>query len=167
MSFIGKIKKGDTIYLAEVENKRINGTCGQHPIRYMGKEADGKTLLSASRSEVSLDSVKLGGRLRVLDFLAEERGLSRLLGPYGDEILSLVYAPCLAYKSLNEMPRWFERTHLNMILNLDGLTDKRWLNALDSLEKYDQEVLPSNIFQAVHKKYKLKVSGVIYAVTHT
>lgn len=167
MSFIRKIKKGDKIYLAEVENKRINGKCVQHHIRYIGKEADGKTVLSASMSEVSIDSVKLCGPLMVLNFLAEEIGLSRLLGEYGDEILSMVYAHCLDYKSLNEMQRWFERTDLNMILNIDGLTEKRLLNALDSLEKYDQEVLQSNIFQAVHKKYKLKVSGVIYDVTNT
>jgi hypothetical protein len=167
MSFTRKIKKGDRVYLAEVENKWIDGKCVQKHIRYIGREADGKEVLSASISDIEIESVKLYGPLLVLNFLAQEIGLSKLLGSYGDEILSLVYAHCLDYKSINQMQRWFERTDLNMILNIDGVTEKRLLSGLDGLEEQDQELLQRKIFEAVQQKYKLKVSGVIYDVTNT
>ena len=167
MSFIRKIKRGGKVYLAEVENKWIDGKCIQKHLRYVGKEADGQTLLSTSLSDVAVDSVKLYGPLLVLNFLAQEVGLAQLLGEYGDEILSLVYAHCLDYKSLNQMPQWFARTDLNRLLELDGLTEKRLLNALDALEAHDAEKLQQAIFAAVQKRYHLPVSGVIYDVTNT
>ena len=167
MSFIRKIKKGDKVYLAEVENRWVDGTCVQKHIRYIGKEADGKTVLSASISNVEIDQVKMFGPILVLNHLAQEIGLLDLLGEYANEILSLVYAHCLDYKSINQMERWFERSDLNVLLGIDDLTEKRLLKALDSLENADSEILQCNIFHAVQKKYELKPSGVIYDVTNT
>ncbi len=80
MSFIRKIKRGGKVYLAEVENNWINGQCVQKHLRYVGKEADGQTRLSTSLSDVAVDRVKLYGPLLVLNFLAQEIGLSQLLG---------------------------------------------------------------------------------------
>lgn len=167
MSFIRKIKKGGGVYLAEVENVWVDGTCRQRHLRYVGKEVDGKTIISASISNVEIEDVKVHGPLLVLNHLAGEIGLSGFLGEYGDEILSMVYAHCLDYKSLNKMGQWFERTDLNMMLSLESLTEKRLLNALDSLEKMDSQRLQKEFFEAVKKKYRLKVSGVLYDVTNT
>ena len=167
MSFIRKIKKGGRVYLAEVENIWVDGTCRQQHLRYVGKEVDEKTVLSASISNVEIEDVKVHGPLLVLNHLAGEIGLSGFLGEYGDEILSMVYAHCLDYKSLNKMGQWFERTDLNMMLSLESLTEKRLLNALDSLEEMDSQRLQKKLFEAVKKKYRLKVSGVLYDVTNT
>jgi len=89
------------------------------------------------------------------------------LGTFGVEILSLVYAHCLDYKSINQMPRWFERTDQNMLLDLDGLTEDRLLKALDYLESQDSTVLQKDIFEKVKKIYELKDKGIIYDVTNT
>lgn len=167
MSFTRKIKRGNKIYLAEVENQWVNGKCVQRHIRYVGKEADGRTILSTSMSDVEVDQVKLYGPLLVLNELATEIGLSEHLGEYSNEILSMVYAHCLDYESVNQMPGWFEKTDLNMILNLEGLTEKRLLNALDSLEQFNAEALQLRIFDSVRERYALKPSGVIYDVTNT
>ena len=167
MSFIRKIKKGDGVYLAEVENTRINGKVVQKHIRYIGKEVDGRTVLSVSMSDVEVDEVKLYGPLLVLHHLAMEIGLPELLGPYANEILSLVYAHCTDFQSVNQMKRWFERTDLNMILNIEGLTERRLFEALDYLENTDSEKLQSEIFKSVQTKYALKPSGVVYDVTNT
>ena len=167
MSFIRRIKRKSGVYLAEVENRWVDGKCVQKHIRYIGKEADGKTVLSASISDIEVEQVKAYGPLLVLDHLAKEIGLAEHLGEYGDEILSMVYAHCLDYKSINQMDRWFERTDLNMLLRIDGVTERRLLNALDSLEEHDWERLQADIFQSVKKQYKLKVSGVLYDVTNT
>jgi len=108
MSFIRKIKKGKKVYFAEVENKRIDGKIVQRYIRYVGSAPDNQTILSTSISDISIDKVKLYGPLLVLDHLANEIKLSSILGEFGSEILSLVYAHCLDYKSVNQMSRWFE-----------------------------------------------------------
>lgn len=167
MSFIRKFKRGSKTYLAEVENRWVKGKVVQRFIRYVGKEADGRTVLSTSISNVEVEEVKLYGPLLVLHHLAEEIGLRQLLGSYTAEILSMVYAHCVDYKSINKMESWFERTDLSMMLNIDGLTESRLLSAMDFLEQTDQENLQRDIFNSVKKTYKLGNSGVIYDVTNT
>jgi transposase len=103
----------------------------------------------------------------VLHHLAKEIGLPEQLGDYANEILSMVYAHCLDYKSLTEMRRWFKRTDLNMLLNLEDLTEKRLVSALDSIEAMDREELQRDIFHSVENKYALDTAGVIYDVTNT
>ena len=164
---IRKIKKGSRIYLAEVENKRINGKVIQHHIQYIGKEADNKTILSTSISDVSIDKVKLYGPLLVLHHLASEIKLSSILGKFGDEILSLVYAHCLDYRSIKQMPQWFERTDLNMLLDLEGLTESRLVDALDYLKPQELSRLQKEIFDSVKVRYNLSSKGIIYDVTNT
>jgi transposase len=167
MAFIRKIKKGDRIYLAEVENRRIGGKVVQRFIRYVGKQADGRTVLSTSMSDVEVESVKLYGPLLVLHHLATEIQLADMLRTYSQEILSLVYAHCLDYRSLNSMPSWFERTDLNFLLRLEGLTEKRLVSALDSLEALDAEAWQQQLFEGVCRQYHLRPAGVIYDVTNT
>lgn len=167
MSFIRKYKKGKKVYLAEVENRRIGGKVVQRFLRYVGKQADGRTVLSTSISDVEVQEVRLYGPLLVLHQLAEEIGLREHLGPYANEILSMVYAHCLDYKSVNHMRTWFARTDLNWMLNLEQLTEDRLLRAMDFLEKSDGEKLQRAIFQSVQQHYRLQNSGVIYDVTNT
>jgi hypothetical protein len=167
MSFIRRIQRGGRVYLAEVKNEWINGKCVQRHIRYVGRQADGKTLLAASISEVQVEQVKLFGPLLVLNHLAKEIQLAEQLGSYSQEILSLVYAHCLDYRSLNYMPTWFERTDLNFLLSLDGLTEKRLVGALDSLEALDAQAWQRRLFERVCQQYRIRPSGVIYDVTNT
>lgn len=167
MSFIRKFKKGDKVYLAEVQSRRVGGKVIQKFIRYVGKEADGRTILSTSMSDVEVEEVKLYGPLWVLHHLAQEIQLPDQLGAYSQEILSLVYAHCLDYRSLNHMPSWFERTDLNFLLSLEGLTEKRLVGALDSLEALDGEIWQRQLFERVCRQYHLRPSGVIYDVTNT
>ena len=167
VSFIRKIKRGNKVYLAEVENKWVNGKCVQKHIKYIGKEVDGDTVLASSISDIEVEEVKICGPLMVLNYCAESIGLSQRLGVYSKEILSLVYAHCLDYQSVNKMEQWFERTDLNVLLGIGGLTEKRLLSALDSLEEQNIETLQRRIFEAVRDKYRLKRSGVLYDVTNT
>ena len=167
MSFIRKIRKGDRIYLAEVESRRVEGKVVQRFIRYIGKEADGRTILSTSLSDVEVEQVKLYGPLLVLHHLATEIQLADVFGAFGPEILSLAYAHCLDYRSLNYMPTWFERTDLNFLLNLEGVTEKRLVSALDCLESLDAETWQRQLFDRVRRQYQLRPSGVIYDVTNT
>ena len=38
MSFVRRIKKGDAVYLAEVENRRVDGKVVQRHLRYIGRD---------------------------------------------------------------------------------------------------------------------------------
>jgi Transposase DDE domain len=167
MSFIRKIKKGDKTYLAEVENRRVEGKVVQRFIRYVGKQADGRTVLSTSLSDVEVAEVKLYGPLLVLHYLAKEIHLDSHLGPYAREILSMTYAHCLDYKSVNRMEGWFARTDLNLLLGLQDLTESRLLSGMDFLEQSDAQGLQRAIFRSVQDHYRLENSGVIYDVTNT
>ncbi len=162
MSFIRKIKRNGKTYLAEVRNERIDGKVVQKHIRYIGKE-----VLSSSLSNLKIDSVKLYGPLLILNHIADELNLKKHLGKYSAEILSLVYAHCINPKSINKMEDWFSKTDLNMILDIDGVTEKRLLNALDSFEKMDFERIQNDIFQEAKHRYHLKNQGVVYDVTNT
>jgi transposase len=167
MSFIRKYRVGGKIYLAEVESRRIEGKVVQRFIRYVGRQPDGQTNLAISISDVEVSEVRLWGPLLVLHHLAKEIGLPEHLGPYANEILSMVYAHCLNYRSLNHMRRWFTRTDLSWILQLEQLTEERLVRAMDFLEQTDGEKLQRTIFASVRQRYHLKPSGVIYDVTNT
>jgi len=167
MSFIRKIKKGNRTYLAEVENLWIDGKCVQKHIRYVGKEVDGNTILASSISNIEVEQVKVYGPLLVLNYLAEKINLHEILGTYNKEILSLVYAHCLDYKSINKMEDWFKRTDLNLLLNFDSLTEKRLLDALDNLNNQDSEMLHKKIFNNIEKHYPVDSSCIVYDVTNT
>lgn len=167
MSFIRRYKKGGKTYLAEVESVRVGDKVKQRFIRYIGKEADGETILACSVSESEIDSVKLSGPLMVLHSMATKIGLPKMLGRYSNEILAMVYAHCLDYKSLNHMEKWFKRTDLSLILNLNELTQKKLVNALDSIESFDLMSMQQKIFSQVNHSFDLTSSGVIYDVTNT
>ncbi len=167
MSFIRKIRRNGKTYLAEVESRWINGRCTQKHIRYIGREANGQTILASSLSHVQVDSVKLYGPLLVLDFLAKEIELTKFFGEYASEILALTFAHCLDYKSINQMEQWFDRTDLAMLLPLEKVTERRLLEALDSLEQQDSAQLQRQIFEKVRAIYRIPLSGIIYDVTNT
>jgi transposase len=116
---------------------------------------------------VAVDEVKIYGPLVVLDCLAKKIGLPELLGARGLELLALVYAHCLDYKSVNKMEQWFARTDLALLLPLDGVTEERLLEALDSLEAMDALRLQQRIFERTSSVFHLPVSGILYDVTNT
>ena len=167
MSFIRRIKKNGKIYLAEAESMRINGKVVQRHIRYIGKEIDGETVISISSKDLKVDAVKIYGPLLVLNRIANKIKLPKILGDYSNEILSMVYAHCLNYKSLNNMPDWFSRTDLNTLLDLDGLTESRLLSALDTLNDEAIDEYQRELFNNVKKTYNLSSQGIVYDVTNT
>jgi len=167
MSYIKRSKRNGKVYLSEVESVRVDGKVVTKHLRYLGREADGKTILASSISDVSVSNVKVYGPLIVLDHLANEIGLPSLLGKYAKEILSMVYAHCTDFKSINNMPDWFQRTDLNFLLGLNHVTEDSCLKALDSLEAMDSTALQKRIFENTCKKYKIDDKGILYDVTNT
>jgi transposase len=167
MSFIRRIKRNERVYLAEVENVRVDGKVVQRHIRYVGREVDGKAVLNSDISDIAIDEVKVYGPLLILNEIAKSIGLHDLLGSYANEILSMVYAHCIDYRSLNQMKKWYDRTDLNFILDLASLTEARLVGALDALESLDPTEIQSVIFDRVRKAYGIRNKGIVYDVTNT
>ena len=65
------------------------------------------------------------------------------------------------------MTHWFQRTDLNLLLNLDGVTEARFLNALDLFENQDLLKMQKQIFQCVTREYKLSDKDILYDVPNT
>jgi hypothetical protein len=166
MSFIRKIKTGNYIYLAEVENRWVRGKVVQKHIRHVGKELNGERILSGSIANTEVTGVKIWAPLMVLDKLAKQINLSEFLGDYGDYLLSMVYAHCLEPKSVNRMEDWFVRTDLHKILRINDLSEKKLYTALDSIDERNLSVIQKKIFRSVTEAYKLQPKGYFFDVTN-
>ena len=167
MSFVKRIKRGGKTYLAEVENTRVDGKVVQKYIQYIGREVNNKTVISLSSEDIKIDEVKIYGPLLVLNHIANKIALPDILGKYSSELLSMVYAHCLNYKSVNNMPEWFKRTDLNRILDLEGLTESRLLSSLDTLNEEAMGCYQKEAFDNTRKEYNISTKGVVYDVTNT
>ena len=131
MAFIRKIKKKDAVYLAEVESYREDGKVKQRVIRYLGKEVDGKPEKKVLLSSVKINSSKKFLDYYVLDFLAKELTLDKLLGEHHKYILLLAYTQIISRKSIYQLPDYVENTALLELLKIGKLVDKNLYKALD------------------------------------
>lgn len=166
MSFIRKIKRGHSIYLAEVENQRVAGKVVQKHIRYVGKEVDDRPLLTGSVERSLVDKVTIFGPLLVLDEIAKQIQLGKALGEYGEYLLSLAYAHCVSPDSLSGMADWYKRTEIQNLLDIPEVTYKKLIEAIDSLEGTNGDGVQERIFEQVKEVLKLSPSGYLYDITN-
>jgi len=165
MSFVRKIKRGNQIYLAEVENIRIEGKVVQRHIRYVGKEVDNKPMLTGSVATSTVDRVTIYGPLLILDEIAKQIGLAELLGEYGDYLLSLAYAHCVAPDSLAGIVEWYQKSEISSLLSIADVTYKKLVEAIDSVEGHSADI-QGKIFERLRKVLKLSTRGYFYDITN-
>ena len=164
MSFIRKIKRGHSVYLAEVENVRIRDKVVQKHIRYVGKEVDNKPILTGAVATSSIDKVTIFGPLLVIDEIAKQLALPNLLGDYGDYLLSLAYAHCVAPDSLAGIAEWYQKTEIANLLDIPEITYKKLLEAMDSVEESDG--VQRRIFNRLKERLEISPSGYLYDITN-
>jgi transposase len=165
MSFVRKIKRGNQIYLAEVENIRIKGKVVQRHIRYVGREVDNKPMLTGSVATSTVDRVTIYGPLLILDEIAQQIGLAELLGEYGDYLLSLAYAHCVAPDSLAGIVEWYQKSEISSLLSITDVTYKKLIEALDSVEEHSADI-QGKIFDRLTKVLNLSTRGYFYDITN-
>lgn len=165
MVFIKRIKKGGYVYLAEVKSVREGSKVRHKFIRYVGKEVDGKTVLSGSIDRAQVDKVAVHGPLLIIDAVAKQVGLSELLGEFGEYLLSLAYAHCVAPDSVRKLTKWFERTDIHSLLHIPDVTYKKLLEALDSVEGLNGEFVQDKIFKTIKRQFNLDPDGFFYDLT--
>jgi transposase len=147
MSFIRKIKKGNSVYLAEVENRRADGKVKQKVIRYIGKEIDGEAIRRIPTNDIDVTEIKQFLDFHVLHNIAKELGILEMLGEDMRKIMLLVYTQIISRKSIYKLPQYIDHTTLKEILGIDKLIDKDLYLALDALEEYDFSRLENRILE--------------------
>ena len=164
MSFIRKIKRGNSIYLAEVQNSWVDGKVVQKHIRYVGKEVDNKPFLTGSVERASIDKVAIYGPLLVLDEIARELDLSSLLGDAGEYLLSLAYAHCISPDSISGLAQWYQKTEIANLLDIPDVTYKKLLETIDAVD--DLAGVQRRIFRRLKTVLNVSPSGYFYDLTN-
>lgn len=145
MAFIRRIKKGDSVYLAKVESYRKEGKVKQRVIEYLGKEIEGKPVKRVALNEISIQKVTQYLDIYVIDLIAKELGIDKLLGSKAKPILGLIYTHLLKRVSIYKTPEWMERTEILNILKLKKLSNTDLYNSLDYLSGIDFEPIEQKI----------------------
>jgi transposase len=166
MAFIRKIKKGNSVYLVQVESYREDGKVKQRVIRYIGKEENGKAIIRVKADDVEIESVKEYLDYKVLDWVAREIGLKNLFDKYGKQILLMVYTQIVSRDSLYTLPEYVERTALKELLGIEKLIDKNLYCAMDYLEEMDFRDIERKIYERL-KRLKEERKAFILDVTDT
>lgn len=163
MTFIRKIKRGKSIYLAEVENRRENGKIVQKHIRYLGKEVGGKTI-----KKVNSEKIKIKGVKRSLDILAIEKIADELKvsGIENKHFLSLVYSQLLENRSLSKLEDWMRFTEIPDVIGLKQISTKELYESLSEMTEEDFEKVNSKMCQ-VFQKYEDEKTSAVIDVTDT
>jgi transposase len=164
MSFIRKIKRGNAVYLAEVQNSWVDGKAVQKHLRYVGKEVDNKPFLSGSVERAAVDRVAIYGPLLVLDEIAKELGLSALLGDGGEYLLSLAYAHCVSPDSVNGLARWYQKTEIESLLHIPDVSYKKLLETIDAVD--DVAGVQRRIFRRLKTVLNVSPSAYFYDLTN-
>jgi hypothetical protein len=138
LPFIRKIKRGNRVYLAEVENNRDGAKVRQKLIRYLGLDPTCiENDIPFKINDLKIGSVKVFGAIIALESIAKELGLFDLLGDIAEPILTLVFAHCLEYRSVDNAKEWYDTTDLPNIFGHQKMPINMLHNAIEALSKRD------------------------------
>lgn len=166
MSFIRRIKKGPHVYLAEVENHRVQGKVVQKVIRYVGKEIDGHIQRRVVTTDVQVEAVRHCADVLAVHRLAGRLGLGEMLGEHGPYILSFVYSHLLERPSIRKLEEWFGGTEIPELLGLQEISTGRLYETLGHLSRVEFGRIEDRILERL-RGYEAKNHSAIIDVTDT
>jgi transposase len=130
----------------------------------VGKEVDNQPILAGSVANSRVERVTIYGPLLILDEIARQIGLASLLGEYGDYLLSLAYAHCVAPDSLAGIVEWYQKSEIGSLLSIADVSYAKLIEAIDSIEG-QSEAIQGRIFERLQKILKLSRRGYFYDIT--
>lgn len=148
MSFIRKIKKGNSIYLAKVESYREDGKVKQRVLEYVGKEENGVAIHKVDINNINIENVKHYADVSVLYQLCLSLNLNYLLGKHSKAIIALLIAHLICKGSILRVSKWIEQSTIKEVLGISELTIEMLYNALDYLEECDFDKIEEAIFES-------------------
>lgn len=138
MSFIRKIKKGNSVYLAKVENFRQDGKVKQRVLEYMGKEENGNLIPKKTRqSDFRITGVSQFLDILAVDTIAKRLEIPEFLGTNFKYLLSLIYSHLIKKVSVYKLPEWAEKTEIANILKLRKISAKDLYTAIEKFSTMD------------------------------
>ena len=139
MAFVRRIKKGNSVYLALVENYRDKGKIKQKTLKYLGRDfGGGEAFKKVYPQDIEIEYVKRYADSIVVDKLAKELSLNNIFDKYNREILVLVYSHLIETNlSINQIQNWVNTTYLDKLLKIENLSSKRIYKSLDYLSEID------------------------------
>lgn len=169
MSFIRKIKKGNSTYLAKVESYREDGKVKQRVLEYVGKEEDGIAVQKVDFNKLEVENVQQYADVNVLYQLATELKLNYLLGKHHKPIIALLIAHLICKGSVLKISKWIAHSTIKEVLGLEELSTEMLYNALDYLDECDFDNIEQSIFEywlkldvADNKSFVLDVTDTYY-----
>ena len=166
MSFVRRIKKGNSTYLAKVENYRQDGKVKQRVLEYIGKEENGKVIRKSTIHDYSVTKVTQYIDIVALDHVSKQIELSNFLGKNANQIMSLVFSHLLERVSIYKVPEWVEKTEILNILKLKRLTSKELYESLYSLSDLDFQLIQRSITK-YFKQYENDNRTAVLDITDT
>ncbi len=166
MSFIRKIKKGPYVYLAEVENHRVQGKVVQKVLRYVGKEINGQIQRRVVTTDVEVEAVRHCADVLAVHRVAEQLGLRDMFGEHGSYILSFVYSHLLERPSIRKLEEWFGHTEIPELLGLQEISTGRLYDTLGHLSRWDFGQVEERILERL-RRYEARNHSAIIDVTDT
>jgi len=166
MSFIRKIKRGNSVYLAEVENTWVHGRVVQKHLRYIGKEINGHIQKRVASTDVEVEAVRHCADVLAVHRVAERLGLRELFGEHGPYVLSFVYSHLLERPSIRKLEEWFGGTEIPELLGLREISTGRLYETLGHLSGVDFGRVEERILERL-RGYETKNRSAIIDVTDT
>lgn len=147
MAFVRKIKKGNAVYLALVENKRIEGKVRQKVIKYLGKEIDGKPVKRVNPYDIEAKAVKHHADVLAIDRVAGMLGLHEALVENSKYILAMAYSHLIERPSINKLEEWFSRTEIPSVLGIEKVSTAKLYTTLAELSEMDFSPVEEEIYR--------------------
>jgi len=164
MSFIRKIKKGNSVYLAEVEGYRENGKVKQRCIKYLGKQIGDKVFKKIYTTDVEVNGVKQYLDVLAIHRIAKEIGITNIIK--NKNILLLIYTHLLDYQSIVKLEDRINNTDMLQLLDLKETSTTKLYDALTDLDEMDFSKIQDTIYNYL-EKYEPKNKAMVIDVTDT
>lgn len=167
MTFVRKIKKGNAVYLALVENKRIKGKVKQKVIKYLGKEIDGKPVKRVNPYDIEAKAVKHHADVLTIDRVAGMLGLHEALGENSKYILAMAYSHLIERPSINKLEEWFKRTEIPGVLGIEKISTAKLYTTLAELSEMDFTPVEEGIYHKLKDYERKNKKAAVIDVTDT
>ena len=161
MSFVRKMKKGNSVYLVKVESYRHDGKVKQRVLEYIGKDDDGKVIPKKSKqSDFNITKVTQYLDILTVDTVCKTLEIPDFLGKSAQYLLAMIYSHLIKKVSIYKLPEWSEKTEIANILKIKKLVSKDIYTAIEKFSNLDFEIIQKMLaekFKAIENNNRIAV----------
>ena len=133
-TFIRKINTKSGTYLAEVQNKRVNGKVKQQFIRYIGKDINAIPVRRIASNDLRIMEVRRSLDAEAVHRISGKIGINSIIPSV---TMVLVYSQLLDRPAISRMQQYLEDTEILRFLEMDAVSTADLYASLDDLADLD------------------------------